>query len=247
MFRFGNELFFTGRASCAQTVEEGRQRAYEAAVQEVINYTRSAQLAGIPVETQMIFEEQGASCPAGSVTIWRLLRLPELPLTALATRARPLAPSTQHGAGSSSKEVRDLTLRPGMSRQEIWDRFGQPRSVTVRRRNREIHYDYPQFGLILALNAHGYLLHWHLAAPESATASRAPQFDWPSVQPESDAEPPIDLSDRLRTLEERTRQELEEDARAICARRWPRDAHLQKTCEPYEYEYLKQLEAQRRR
>ena len=35
LFHFGDDVFFTGRASCAPNVEEGRQRAYLAAVQEV--------------------------------------------------------------------------------------------------------------------------------------------------------------------------------------------------------------------
>jgi hypothetical protein len=254
MFRFGDELFFTGRASCAPTVEDGRQRAYEAAVQEVINYTRTTQLTGVHVETQMIFEEHpAAGCPPGTVTIWRLLRLPEIPLNALAARAHQTSPGLHLGPGSSTKDVRDLTLRPGMSRQEIWDRFGQPRSVTMRRDSREIHYDYPQFGLVLAVNDQGFLLHWHLAAPESATASRPPQFDWPKhggtapVRTGADEEPAIDLTDRLRALQDRTKQELQEDARAICSRRWPRDVGVQRTCEPYEYEYLRQLELQRKR
>src|SRR4051812_24278826 len=76
MFRFGDELFFTGRASCAHRAEEGRQKAYEAAVQEVLNYTQVRRLTGVPIETQMLFEEQGATgCPSGTVTVWRLLRI----------------------------------------------------------------------------------------------------------------------------------------------------------------------------
>ena len=50
MFRFGDELFFTGRASCARRAEDGRQKAYEAAVQEVLNYTQVRRLTGVPIE-----------------------------------------------------------------------------------------------------------------------------------------------------------------------------------------------------
>src|SRR5579885_2210686 len=87
MFRFGDELFFTGVASCAGSAEEGRQRAYQAAMQEVLNYAGGGTLHGIPIETQMLFEDPSpAGCPSGTLTVWRLLRIPEVPLDALAKR-----------------------------------------------------------------------------------------------------------------------------------------------------------------
>ena len=249
MFRFGDELFFTGRASCAPSAEEGRQRAYESAVREVLNYARVSKLIGMPIETQMLFEEPpGAGCPAGGVTVWRLLRIPRLPLNALAAQARDGVTPRIREAGARLR-VKDLSLRIGMSREEVWNRFGQPRSVMMRRNTSEIHYDYPQFGLTLALDQYGGLLHWHLAAPQSAAASRPSPYDWPEEgsSRQTAGSPPLDLTDRLRQLEERDAQELTEDARAICARRWRRNAEMQRTCEPYEYEHLKRLEAQRRR
>jgi len=251
MFRFGDELFFTGRASCAPSAEEGRQRAYESAVREVLNYTRASNLLGMPIETQMLFEEPpGAGCPNGGVTVWRLLRIPQLPLDALAAHARDgLSGLPRTGEPVARVRVRDLSLRVGMSREEVWNRFGQPRSVMMRRSTSEIHYDYPQFGLTLALDQQGGLLHWHLAAPQSAAASRSSPYEWPpegSSRQKSGA-PPLDLTDRLRELEEQTAQELNEDARVICARRWRHNAEMQRTCEPYEYEHLKGLESQRRR
>ena len=57
MFRFGEDLFFTGRATCVSSAEDGRQRAYNAAFQEILNYTRTKEVLGIPIETQMIYEE----------------------------------------------------------------------------------------------------------------------------------------------------------------------------------------------
>jgi len=33
MFRFGEDMFFTGRATCVASAEDGRQRAYNAARQ----------------------------------------------------------------------------------------------------------------------------------------------------------------------------------------------------------------------
>ena len=80
--------------------------------------------------------------------------------------------------GGARVRVKDLSLRIGLSREEVWKRFGQPRSVMMRPSSSEIHYDYPQFGLTLALDQHGGLLHWHLAAPQSAAASHASPYDW---------------------------------------------------------------------
>jgi hypothetical protein len=253
MFRFGDELFFTGRASCAHTAEDGRQRAYESALQEILNYTQIPQLTGVPIETQMLFEEQPATgCPAGTVTVWRLLRIPEVPLTALVKRARQSVARIHPESESTFQAVRDLTLRVGMSREEIHERFGQPRSVTMRRSSQEVQYDYAQFGLTLTVDEEGNLLRWRLAAPQSATASRPSPIDWPALPKEPafkgngnpNREPTIDLTDRLRKLETRSHQELKEDAKVICSRRWPRDPAVQHTCEPYEYEHLRHIERQ---
>ena len=57
LFHFGDDVFFTGRASCAPNVEEGRQRAYRAAVQEVKNFAQVQEVGGFPLDTQMVFED----------------------------------------------------------------------------------------------------------------------------------------------------------------------------------------------
>jgi hypothetical protein len=251
MFRFGDELFFTGRASCSPRAEEGRQKAYEAAVQEVLNYTQAPRLTGVPIETQMLFEEHGAiGCPLETVTVWRLLRIPEAPLDALAKRVRQSVRQILPGTDSTFQTVRDLTLRVGMNREEIHERFGQPRSVILRRSTRDVQYDYARFGLMLTVDEEGNLLRWHLAAPQSATASRTspvdglPQPKEPTLKSNPNLEPTLDLTDRLRGLEARSHHELKEDAGIICSRRWPRDPILQRTCEPYEYEHLRHIEQQ---
>ncbi len=251
MFRFGDELFFTGRASCARKAEEGRQKAYEASVQEVLNYTQVPRLTGVPIETQMLFEEQGGTgCPSRTITVWRLLRISEMSLEALVKRARQSVPSINPETEPAFQPIRDLTLRAGMTREEIHERFGQPRSVMMRRSSREVQYDYARFGLTLTVDEDGRLLRWKLADPQSATASRTSPVDWPPHQKapafkiDPNAEPTIDLTDRLRQLETRGHQELKKDARIICSRRWPRNAALQHTCEPYEYEHLKLIETQ---
>ena len=254
MFRFGDELFFSGRASCAATAEDGRQRAYESAVQEVLNYTQLSRLLGVPIETQMLFEEpNSAGCPSGTVSVWRLLRISELTLDTLAQRTHRLPRVSQPKADPILQPVRDLTLRVGMKREEIQERFGLPRAVIMRRSSREVQYDYTRFGLTLTVDEDGKLVRWRLDAPQSATASRSVPVDWPPQPKEAapkttpNREPPLDLTDRLRELEERTHQELKDDAKVICARRWPRSPNLQTTCEPYEYEHLKVIESQGRR
>jgi hypothetical protein len=253
MFRFGDELFFTGRASCSPRAEEGRQKAYEAAIQEVLNYTQAPRLTGVPVETQMLFEDHGEiGCPPGTVTVWRLLRIPEVPLDAMAKRARQSVRQILPETNSTFQAIQDLTLRVGMSREEIHERFGLPRSVLMRRSTRDVQYDYAQFGLMLTVDEAGSLLRWHLAAPQSATASRTSPVDWipplkePPLKSNPNLEPTLDLTDRLRGLEARSHHELKEDAGIICSRRWPRDPNLQRTCEPYEYEHLKLIEKQAR-
>lgn len=254
MFRFGDELFFTGRGSCAPTAEEGRQRAYESAVQEVLNYTQLPRLTGVPIETQMLFEEPNSSgCPSGTVSVWRLLRIPELMIDTLVKRARQMPRLLPPKADPILQPVRDLTLRVGMNREEIHERFGLPRAVMMRRGSREVQYEYARFGLTLTVDEDGKLLRWRLDAPQSATASRLMPLDWPSQGKDLPSkngpnhEPPLDLTDRLRELEERTHQELKDDAKAICARRWPRNSTLQSICEPYEYEHLRIIESQGRR
>jgi hypothetical protein len=249
MFRFGDELFFTGRASCARRAEDGRQKAYEAAVQEVLNYSQVRRLTGVPIETQMLFEEQGGTgCPSGAITVWRLLRISEMSLEALVKRARQSGPPITPETEPAFQSIRDLTLRAGMTREEIHERFGQPRSVMMRRSSREVQYDYARFGLTLTVDQDGRLLRWKLADPQSATASRTSPVDWPpqqkapAIKTDPNVEPTIDLTDRLRQLETRGHQELKKDARIICSRRWPRNAALQHTCEPYEYEHLKLIE-----
>ena len=147
MFRFGDELFFSGRASCAATAEDGRQRAYESAVQEVLNYTQLPRLLGVPIETQMLFEEpNSAGCPSGTVSVWRLLRISELTLDTLAQRTHRLPRVSQPKADPILQPVRDLTLRVGMKREEIQERFGLPRAVIMRRSSREVQYDYTRLG-----------------------------------------------------------------------------------------------------
>ncbi|MCE7979354.1 MAG: hypothetical protein DYH03_20160 [Nitrospira sp. NTP1] len=143
LFHFGEDVFFTGRASCAPNVEEGRQRAYLAAVQEVKNFTRAQEIGGFPLDTQMIFEDSHpADCAPGLVTVWRLLRAPRLALDGLARRGSPGKPADISPILAQVAAVRNLTPRVGMLRDEVWNRYGLPRSIWARPEKGELIWDY---------------------------------------------------------------------------------------------------------
>ena len=77
MSRMGDELFFVGVASCAQTAEAGREQSFARAVEELLAYAQSDSTTGLTLETQMLYEEPHATgCPTDTVSTWRLLRVP---------------------------------------------------------------------------------------------------------------------------------------------------------------------------
>ncbi len=57
-------------------------------------------------------------------------------------------------------------------------------------------------------------------------------------QPVQDSRPSKNLEKRVEELEKLVQEELEEEARTICAKRWPYFENAQKTCERYEYDLL---------
>lgn len=195
MFRFGEDLFFVGQASCAKTAEEGRQRAFVQGVQELLNYAQARSTAGLEIATQMVFEETPApGCPPQTVTVWRLLRVEAEKVAALPKGTTPhitLEPITPPAA------PRDLTPRMGMSREEVLDRFGRPWSISIRKQGTEIIWNYPRFGLTLVLDEENVLRRWRLAGPQGRE-ERAPEV---KPAPEKKA-PALDLTARLRSLEQ---------------------------------------------
>jgi len=76
MFRFGGELYFVGVASCARTAEEGRTRAFEAALTELRGYAQDRDTSRLLVATQMIYEEPNSPLartdqrPSGACSAW---------------------------------------------------------------------------------------------------------------------------------------------------------------------------------
>lgn len=70
----GDDLYVIGVASRLPTLEEARQRAFEHGKIELMNFTQVVNLEALgAIETQMTHEE---SNPDGTVTVFRLLRVP---------------------------------------------------------------------------------------------------------------------------------------------------------------------------
>jgi hypothetical protein len=253
MFRFGEDLFFAGRASCAASAELGRQRAYNAALQEIMNYTRTQDIAGITIETQMIFEEFNSSeCSDGQVSVWRLLRAPSSRLDRLNKMAvQPPSSSDQRiGKPGQPKQVPDLTPKIGMYKDEAFEIFGQPKTVSLlRSAGGEASWEYSKFGLTLVFDKDGYLVRWRHLGPSSTQ-----QGDWNhseyaglegSVGPQDKKkgeDQAVDLSKRLEKMQlESSSRQGETDAIKYCERAYPRDPRLQNSCIQYETEKTKRF------
>ena len=246
VFHFGSDAFFTGRASCAPSVEGGRQRAYAAAVQEIKNFSHVEEVNGFVLDTQMVFEElHSADCPVGSVTAWRLLRVPRAVLESLAKRSRKGLPEDISPIVAQTRAIRNMTPHVGMAREDVWQRYGQPRSVWMNPDTGEAFWEYPQFGLTLVFDHEDLLKKWKLAAPvqhQESGGAAEPAAD--RVHHSTLQLPAIDLTDRLRELEESQDRNLRQQAQLYCAIRFPgrhREmfADQRMHCEQREYERLK--------
>lgn len=256
MFRFGEDLFFTGRATCVASSEEGRQRAYNAALQEVLNYTRTKELVGITIETQMVYEEDNSdSCRDGQVSVWRLLRAPASRLDKLNRMASQQASSQdpQSGGAGLTRKIRDLTPKIGMYKDDAFELFGQSKAVSMVRNGAEVSWEYPRFGLTLVFDANGYLIRWRHIGPgasqsaDEAGTQRKSDFVGlegsvdPLTKKKSEGES-MDLSKRLEKMQLESRdRDKETDAARYCERAYPRDMELQKSCVQYEVEKRRRL------
>jgi len=256
MFRFGEDLFFTGRVTCVSSAEDGRQRAYNAALQEILNYTRTKELPGILIETQMVYEEDASdSCRSGHMSVWRLLRASASRLEKLnrAASHQAFSQDLQTGGSGASRKIRDLTPKIGMFKGDAFELFGQSKTVSIMRNGTEVHWEYPRFGLTLIFDANGYLIRWKQVGPgtsqlgDGASAHRKSEFVGleGSVDPAKkmkDEEESTDLSKRLEKmqLESKDREKVT-DASRYCERAYPRDRQLQNSCIQYETDKRKHL------
>lgn len=244
LFHFGDDVFFTGRASCAPNVEEGRQRAYVAAVQEVKNFTRAQEIGGFPLDTQMVFEDPRPSdCAPGLVTVWRLLRAPRTSLESLTKHAPSGRQTDMSPIRAQIIAIRNLTPRVGMLRDEVWNRYGLPRSIWAHPERGELIWEYSQFGLTIVFNQDDVLTHWRLNGPHPRSS------DEPSLTSRQDKAmgqdlPAIDLTSRLQQLEEQQDLDRRHQAQRYCTLRFaevPESLRAkQGSCEQREYERLKE-------
>jgi len=100
----GEELFVVGVASKARTVEEGRRQAFEQGKVELMNFAQitSLEAQGLVIETQMTFEEPNAD---GTVTVYRLLRVPASKLVAIQGRLKAQSQAQEQTIEQSRKEL----------------------------------------------------------------------------------------------------------------------------------------------
>lgn len=199
MFRFGDDLFFVGEASCARTSEEGRLQAFEDGLKELRNYAQGRDTSGLFVETQMVYEEpRSSNCPAGTVSVWRLLRansgkvaaLPKQRPASPSETTTPSAPTTTPPPAASveaplpSLAPQDLTPQIGMTRGQIIQRFGEPQST--RKKGRQEIWEYPRTGLTVVFSPDETLLSWTLSGPKERQQPESP----PPLSAKSQAEQP---------------------------------------------------------
>jgi hypothetical protein len=244
LFHFGDDVFFTGRASCAPSMEEGRQRAYGAALQEIKNFTRAKEIDGFPLDTQMVFEDPRPSdCAAGLVTVWRLLRAPRTALESLARRPSAGRQTDMSPILSQINAIRNLTPRVGMLRDQVWNRYGLPRSIWAHPEKGELVWDYSQFGLTIVFNQDDVLTRWRLNGPHPRTSEDTSMEVRPDKPTDRDL-PTLDLTIRLQQLEEQQDFERRRQAQRYCALRFAEVPEFlkakQSSCEQREYERLKE-------
>ncbi|MFO0732999.1 MAG: hypothetical protein U0361_18945 [Nitrospiraceae bacterium] len=198
VFHFADDVFFTGRASCAPNVEEGRQRAYFTAVQEIKNFTRAAEVEGFQIDTQMVFEDMHPTdCANGLVTVWRLLRAPRTALDQLTRRSNRSAPRDISPSAAQVKAIRNLTPRIGMLRDEVFTRYGLPRSIWAKPDTGELIWDYSQFGLTMVFNHDDMLTRWKLNGPNPRSSQEAVAEPARASQSAEAELPAVDLTERL--------------------------------------------------
>ena len=256
MFRFGEDLFFTGRATCVSSAEDGRQRAYNAAFQEILNYTRTKEVLGIPIETQMIYEEDSSdSCRSGQVSVWRLLRAPATKLDKLNRAASHQAASQglQTGGSGVPGKVRDLTPKIGTYKDDAFELFGQPKTVSMVRNATEVLWEYPRFGFTLIFDANGYLIRWKHVGPKASQFGDGSgghrKSDFVGLEGSVDSsrkkkaeEDAIDLSKRLEKMQLKSKdREKETDAVRYCEQAYAHDIPLKNSCIQYEKDKKKHV------
>ena len=114
----GDELFVVGIASKAKTPEEGRQQAFDRGKVELMNYAQATTLEaqGLVIETQMTFEEPN---PDGTVTVFRLLRVPVQRLVAIQNRLQSQSRTQESNLEQSRRELFSIQESLARKQQEL--------------------------------------------------------------------------------------------------------------------------------
>jgi hypothetical protein len=152
-----------------------------------------------------------------------------------------------------SGKVQDLTPKIGMYKDDAFELFGQPKTVSTVRNPTEVHWEYPRFGFTLIFDANGYLTRWKQTGPKASQLGDGsdPHRKSEFVGLEGSIDPfkkkkveegAIDLSTRLEKMQlESKDREKETDAVRHCERAYPRDRQLQNSCIQYETDKRKHL------
>jgi hypothetical protein len=100
----GDDLFVVGVATKARSFEEGRKQAFEQGKIELMNYAQitSLEAQGLVIETQMTYEEPN---PEGTVTVYRLLRVPAAKLLAIQGRLNEQARGQEQALEKTRQEI----------------------------------------------------------------------------------------------------------------------------------------------
>lgn len=114
----GGDLFVVGVASHVRSVEEGRQKAFEHGKVELMNFAQVTDLEaqGLVVETQMTYEESNSD---GTVTVFRLLRVPMTKLVAIQDRLRTRNLSQEKALEQSRLELKAMQESLARKQQEL--------------------------------------------------------------------------------------------------------------------------------
>ncbi|HSE59222.1 MAG TPA: cytochrome c [Nitrospiraceae bacterium] len=203
MFRFGDEVYFVGVASCAATAEDARLRAFDAGMKELNAYAQGRDTSRLLIETAMVYEEPDApGCPKGTTSAWRLLRINQAKVAALPKRQT--IPERSRKAPTSEQEeskpseaapiapppapplIQDLSPHAGMSRDEIAQRFGQPK--TIKKRGQEEIWTYSDTGLTISFSPDETLISWTVTGRRDAEQRRHAETP-KSPEPARPAEP----------------------------------------------------------
>lgn len=106
-YTLGNTLYTIGVSTHSPSVEAGRQAAFTNGLAEIRNYAQVENLDGLLVETQMTFAEPQGD---GTVSIWRLLRVPLDALREVKMRQRGIEVASSRQSTTRADKQQDQSV-----------------------------------------------------------------------------------------------------------------------------------------